>query len=114
MRLSSFPFLFVSTLWLGACSQGQPVASDDAEAVLCSLAANSEWTSDCRLETARVAGATVLVIRHPDGSFRRLIERSDGFAAADGFQTARTEFRNGRAFVTIDDATYSLPDNRQP
>ena len=85
------------------------MAEEGAEPVLCALEGEGEWSEDCRLETARVGGANVFVIRHPDGGFRRLVERGDGFASVDGFETARSEVRNGRIYVTIGNDSYNFP-----
>ncbi len=114
MRLRSCLLLPCAAPLAIGCSETQPVASEGAEPVLCAVAGDTEWSDECRLETARVGGANVLVIRHPDGGFRRLIAGPKGFQTADGSAEAQTEFRNGRAFVTIDNATYSLPVTRQP
>ena len=85
------------------------MAEEGAEPVLCALDGEGEWSDECRLETARVGGANVFVIRHPDGGFRRLVERGDGFASVDGFETARSEVRDGRIYVTIGNDSYNFP-----
>ncbi|WP_435201137.1 hypothetical protein [Qipengyuania sp. 902] len=94
---------------LGACSEEQGVAEVGAEPVLCALEGEGEWSDDCRLETARVGGANVFVIRHPNGGFRRLVERGEGFASVDGFETARSEVREDRIYVTIGNDSYNFP-----
>ncbi len=113
MKFRPSPYIATAALCLaailGACSEGQGVAEEGAEPLLCALEGEGDWSDDCRLETARVGGANVLVIRHPDGGFRRLVERGDGFASVDGFETARSEIRDGRIYVTIGNDKYNFP-----
>lgn len=93
-----------------ACSPTQEVAQEGAEPVQCALAGEGDWSDACRLETARVAGANIYIVRHPDGSFRRLLQRDDGFVALDGADEARSEVRDGRVIVTVAEDAYSFPN----
>ena len=99
---------------LSGCSETQPVADEGAPTVRCALDGAADWSDDCRLETRRVGGANVLVIRHPDGSFRRLVEGETELRPADGMETATSERHDGRVIVTIGDDRYDLQDGSAP
>ena len=52
----------------------------------------------------------VLVLRHPDGGFRRLLVTKDGIVAADGAETAKvTPIDKGMIEVALGANRYRLP-----
>ncbi|MCH2487229.1 MAG: hypothetical protein MK010_05750 [Erythrobacter sp.] len=67
---------------LSACSGGpvQEQAEAGAIPVECAIGPGSELAPDCLVET----DGDKLVIRHPDGSFRRLVRSEDRLVTADG------------------------------
>jgi hypothetical protein len=65
-----------------------------ADRVACALADASAFADACTLERAQVEGAPVLVIRHPDGGFRRFAVKDGSVIEADGAEAA-TVTRNG-------------------
>jgi hypothetical protein len=71
-----------SAILLAACSGGPVQEQADAGAVPieCAVGPGSELAPDCLVE----ANGEALVIRHPDGSFRRLIRDGDSLSSADG------------------------------
>lgn len=71
-----------SAILLAACSSGPVQEQADAGAVPieCAVGPGSELAPDCRVEM----DGDALVIRHPDGSFRRLIRDGDSLSSADG------------------------------
>lgn len=68
----------------------------------CAVAPGSELASDCLVE---LDGDT-LVIRHPDGSFRRLVRDGDGFASADGAAEPIVVDAGDGVEFTVDGARY--------
>lgn len=70
-------------LALAACTEVQEHAGEGAVAIDCAVGPGAEMGADCKVERE----AEVLVIRHSDGSFRRL--RAEDLSAADGSDAAR-------------------------
>ena len=86
-----------------------PLAQAPAERVACAVG-DVAYADVCTIE--RVAGGTLVTMRHPDGGFRRLRLSADGrdFAAADGAAPAEVIARTDRAIeVAVGDARYRLP-----
>lgn len=65
-------------LALAACSDVQEQAVEGAVTIDCAVGPGAEMGADCMVERI----GNTLVIRHPDGSFRRL--DADDLTAADG------------------------------
>ncbi|KZY56650.1 hypothetical protein A3736_07510 [Erythrobacter sp. HI0063] len=89
---------------LAACSGGpvQEQAEEGAVRVDCAVTPGSDFAPDCLVE---LDGDT-LVIRHPDGSFRRLVRDGDGFASADGAAEPVMGGADDRIEFTVDSARY--------
>ena len=68
----------------------------------CAVTPGSDFAPDCLVE---LDGDT-LVIRHPDGSFRRLVRDGDGFASADGAAEPVMTSADDRIEFTVDGARY--------
>lgn len=66
------------------------------------MAPGTELAPECLVE---LDGDT-LVIRHPDGSFRRLVRDGDGFASADGAAEPVMTSAHDRIEFTVDGARY--------
>lgn len=72
---------------------------------------------ECRMDGTFVRVCTVeehddgeLVLKKPDGGFRRLLVTTDGIAAADGAERARvTALADGRLEVEIGGDAFRLP-----
>lgn len=73
----------------------QPQASEDAVAIECGIGPGAELADSCMAEREEEA----IVIRHPDGSFRRL-DPFD-FGALDGSQAAEVVAQDGHVTVAI-------------
>ena len=69
-------------LLAAACSPVQEQADDGAIAIECAIGPGAEFGPDCLVEVE----GNLLVVRHPDGSFRRLVRTANGVEAADGAQ----------------------------
>lgn len=95
---------------LAACSQSAPDA-DDGEPIYCALGGASAFTDTCRLERTTIDARPLLVVRHPDGGFRRLQVSPDGqhLDAVDGADTAQSALKEGRYEVILGGDKYVIP-----
>ena len=110
MRISSAGLL----LLLAGCSQEpteSPAAADPDNLIECALAGAPAFARDCGVEQSQAEGATVLVVRHPDGGFRRFEVTADGtgVATADGAQPALVSLREGGIEVAVGTDRYRFP-----
>jgi hypothetical protein len=98
---------------LGACSRKDeaPKVADGAEHVACALGQGAAFAMNCAVERSRAGDEQVLVVRHPDGGFRRLSVRQDGtgLAATDGADNARVTVAGKVLEVAIGEDRYRIP-----
>jgi len=74
-------------------------------------------TTECTVDSMKTPEGIALTIRHPDGSFRRLLQVKDGrgVIAADGAEQAVVKAANDKAIqVAIDGGLYQLPARIKP
>ena len=83
----------------------------DAQTVPCALAGAKLFKQDCTLERSSGDGRQIVVVRHPDGGFRRLIALDGGrrYAAADGADKAEIVPNGKDIEVTVEDDHYLFP-----
>lgn len=101
-------------LLLSACSGGdggEPLP--EGEPVFCALAGSQQFTDQCRVERSTVDAAKIIVVRHPDGGFRRLEVSADGqnLLAADGADQSQSALKGDRYEVILGDDRYVIPAN---
>lgn len=97
---------------LAACSQGEAgPRGSKAEAVYCALGGSLQFQDNCTIERSTVDGAQVIVVRHPDGAFRRLEVSKDGqnLTAADGAEQSQSALKGDRFEVILGDSRYVIP-----
>ena len=98
---------------LAACSQGAGEAPAKAHSIRSSgsAAGAAAFVRDCAIERSEVDGQAILVVRHPDGGFRRFEVTGDGtgVATADGAQAARIALREGGIEVVVGTDRYRFP-----
>ncbi len=97
---------------LTACSQDYaPPAEANDEPVFCALAGSQQFKDQCRAERTTVDGAQVIVVRHPDGAFRRLEVSKDGqnLLAADGADQSQSALKGDRFEVILGPDRYVIP-----
>lgn len=78
----------------------------------CALAGSTTFERSCTTEQIAGSTGTILVIRHPDGGFRRFDILTDGrgLAPSDGFDETRISLlSDGMIEVTSGDDKYRLP-----
>ncbi len=83
----------------------------------CALAGGKDYARTCETERITSATGTILVIRHPDGGFRRFKILTDGrgLAPAQGFdETKITLMNDGMIELSSGDDRYRLPAKIKP
>lgn len=118
--------LFPSVLVLAACGDaggnnmagtvGNTVVGAEAEPddgrIECRVAGSDQFERFCTIERSAGADGASLILRKPDGGFRRLLVATDGrgVVAADGSEPAQvTILRDDRIEVTIGADVFRLP-----
>ena len=91
-------------------------ASDQpsGEAIACALAGATDFAPTCRVERQIVPGGTIIVIRHPDGGFRRFEIEGDWVRTADGLDASAVVVRPDGTEVTVGTDRYLLPPPAAP
>ncbi len=90
MRTSSAALLLLA---LAACSQGESeaaAAGQGDELIECAVNGAPAFVRECAAERVEDGERVMLVVRHPDGGFRRfeVTDNGEGLATADGADTA--------------------------
>ena len=128
LRISSAALVLAA---LAACSQepeegapgasGQPAEAANAAAsaplaIPCALAGTRQFKDECQLERSAQDGKPAVILRHPDGGFRRLAELDGGkrFAALDGADVVEIEQSGQELEVTVGDDHYLFPASAKP
>ena len=108
LRISSTTLI---TLVLAACSSPAPKVAEGTEHIPCALAGASRFAPDCAVERARQDGTLVLIVRHPDGAFRRfeVLQDGKGLAVADGAEVAQLKLSGAELEVTVGPDRYRFP-----
>jgi len=107
-RLSLLTATFA--LFLGACAEGENSAPA-TNMVSCALAGAASFAQDCTMERAEADGERFVVLRHPDGGFRRfqLGVPGSGLITADGMEEAEITQLDGQVEVRVGADRYRLP-----
>ncbi|MDB5726402.1 MAG: hypothetical protein JWQ16_3156 [Novosphingobium sp.] len=102
-------------LALGACSKGSsepaaPKVAAGAEHIDCALGAGTRFVRDCAIERSREGGIYKMIVRHPDGGFRRFEVGADNtIAASDGADLPQVILNGTVAEVTVGGDRYRIP-----
>ena len=107
MQISSAALL----LLLAGCLEQAPAVAEGAEHVACALAGAAEFAPDCAVERVVKDGALTLVVRHPDGGFRRfdVLKDGRGVAPADGSELATVALSGNLLEVKVGTDRYRFP-----
>lgn len=107
-------WLCLLPLLINSCSRDKPTAppvAEGAEHIACAVGGAAELSRVCAVERAEQEGRLTLVVRHPDGAFRRFQVLTDGrgIAVADGADEAVTTLKQGALDVTVGADRYIFP-----
>ena len=109
MRISSAGVL----LLLAGCAPDAPeaAAADAGDRIACAVGGTAEFARVCPVERTEMDGAAVLVVRHPDGGFRRFEVMRDGtgLIAADGAERAVVSLHEQGIEVAVSADRYRFP-----
>ena len=99
-------WIMLAPVLLSACSNGSDAMPDVAEGeerIACAVGGSADMAEVCAIDRSEQDGTLYLVVRHPDGAFRRFEVLTDGrgLATADGAQVAETMLDNGQLEVTV-------------
>ena len=78
MRTSSAGALLLLAACTGATEETAAADADDDSLIECAVSGAAVFARACRVEQSRVEGELVLVVRHPDGGFRRFDVTANG------------------------------------
>ncbi len=109
LRISD-SFLLVAAA-LASCSSPAPKVAEGGEHIACALGGANQFAPDCAVERAWQDGALVLIVRHPDGAFRRfdVLGGGKGLALADGAEVAQLKLAGAELEVTVGPDRYRFP-----
>ena len=101
---------------LSACSQQGGPAGENAQAatmIPCALGGASSLTEACAVERVAAGDEVQLIVRHPDGGFRRFTLSDDGasLSSADGAEPARVQTSNTTFDIAVEQDRYRIPAN---
>ena len=84
---------------------------EGAELIECAINGAQWFARNCMVERADNEGIELLVVRHPDGGFRRfeLLTDGRGLAVADGAVEAYAEPGENMIQVSVEDDRYRFP-----
>ncbi|WAT18513.1 hypothetical protein OZN62_02730 [Aurantiacibacter sp. MUD11] len=85
--------------------------ADGGTLIDCSLNGAGGFGRDCTMERAEQDGESFVIVRHPDGAFRRfqLGVPNRGLVTADGAQPAEVTDMGGYVEVRVGSDRYHLP-----
>lgn len=100
----------LATAALAACGGGHETAVP-GKWVECALAGAAGFEPVCTMQRDDRGETRLLVIRHPDGGFRRFAigVKGQGLVTADGFEAAEVALKNGLVEVQVGADRYRLP-----
>ncbi|QDK33073.1 hypothetical protein [Sphingomonas sp. IC081] len=104
-------------LALAACSSKHeaPDVAEGEDHIPCAVSGSGELKPICAVERHQGANGLTLLVRHPDGGFRRFAVVSDGrgLEVADGAQVAITRLEGGKLDVSVGADRYLFPATRK-
>lgn len=107
-------FTIAAAAALAGCSSGKsetPALAKGGERISCAIDGAKVFSETCAVDQVKVDGKLTLVVRHPDGAFRRFAVVTDGrgLVAADGADQAKTAIQGDKLAVSIGSDRYVFP-----
>lgn len=102
-------FSALALVCVAGCNSGEEAPTGDQ--IACAVDGASEYANVCYSERWQADGNMLLVIRHPDGGFRRfeILPEGRGIAVADGMEDARIELKGDVIEASVGDDRYRIP-----
>mgnify|MGYP000241720033 CR=1 FL=1 len=97
---------------LAEAEERAAASSSDDGTIECAVSGETNFTRGCQTERLSGESGTTLIIRHPDGGFRRFNVLTDGrgLEAADGSEQAKIEIvESGKIRISVGSDTYIMP-----
>jgi hypothetical protein len=107
-------FSIAAVVVLAGCSSGKsetPAVAQGGERISCAVAGTKEFSDTCAVDRVNADGKLTLVVRHPDGAFRRFAVVTDGrgLVVADGAEQAKTAIEGDKLAVSVGSDRYLFP-----
>lgn len=106
--------LLIGLALLGACSKAEteapPKVAEGPEHVECALGPGTSFAKNCAIERSKDGEVHKMILRHPDGGFRRLeVGADNAIVSADGADAAQIVLNGTVAEVTVGEDRYRIP-----
>ena len=103
------PWVVLVLPLLVACGSGEELP--EGTPIACAIGGASGFTEECLMERQERNEQRLLIVRHPDGAFRRfeLGVPEQGLITADGVEQAVVDRGDGYAEVRVGPDRYRLP-----
>jgi hypothetical protein len=104
--------LLIGLALLGGCSKAEapPKVAEGPEHVDCALGPGTTFAKNCAIERSKQGETYKMILRHPDGGFRRLeVDATNTIVAADGADAAQIVLNGTVAEVTVGEDRYRIP-----
>lgn len=91
---------------------GQKAAlGDGSKTIACAPGGTAAGWKECVVERSRQGGTLFLVVRHPDGAFRRfeVLKDGHGLSVADGADQGKMEISAGTIEIAVGADRYRFP-----
>ena len=88
-----------------------PAVAEGGERISCAISGAQDFAEVCAVDRVQSDGGLTLIVRHPDGAFRRfaVVKDGRGIIAADGAEPVKTELQGDKLAVSISDNRYVFP-----
>ena len=109
----------VAVFALAACSEGAsepaPKVAEGAEKIACALGPGTGFSPSCAIERSRDKDGTYrMIVRHPDGGFRRFeVGQDNVLVTSDGADRASVKLDGETAEVGVGEDRYRIPLERR-
>ena len=90
---------------------GPPRVGEGENAIACALGGDGKFSSSCVVERSLAGGTLYLIVRHPDGAFRRfeVLKDGGGLTVADGAEQAALSMSGEELEVAVGLDRYRFP-----
>lgn len=109
--------MLVPGLFLTGCGQGAGGEAASGRKLECAIGGSAEFAPSCVVEDVAQEGRRILVVRHPDGGFRRFEAVSDGrgVVPADGVEDSRAQWIGADVLeIAVGADRYRFPATMKP